>query len=230
MHMGAESGGSKLLTGIPGVDMICGGGFPRGGMVLVVGDSGTGKTSLAYEFLIRGALKGEKGMIITSNAPVEKYISQLMPFAFREGDAPGEGITVMPMNCDNMDIKGYLEIIGNIGDTAQQANVTRLVMDPLPRSLLSLNEPQLVTVFNMLSASLYDKGLTAMMITDAPRFVESSISDGMIRLGAEDRDGDILRTFQVMKMRGASHSLSRYAMTLSEQGMIMSRLIKKVME
>lgn len=227
--MGAELG-NKLLTGIPGVDMISGGGFPRGGMILVIGDSGTGKTSLAYEFLVRGAIKGERGMIITSNAPLEKYLSQLMPFSFRKGDAPGDGITVMPVNCDNMDIEGYLEIINGIGAAAQQAQATRLVMDPMPRSLLSLDDSDLVTVLNFLSAALYDNGLTAMMVMDFPQSVEASIVDGIIQLGAEDRDGDMLRTFQILKMRGGPNSLSRYAMTLSEQGMIMSRLIKKVIE
>ena len=93
-----------------------------------------------------------------------------------------------------------------------------------------MEDSDLVTVLNVLSAALYDNGLTAMMVTDFPHSVEASIADGIIRLGTEDRDGDVLRTFQILKMQGGSHSLSRYAMALSEQGMVMSRLIKKVIE
>jgi replicative DNA helicase len=43
----------KAPTGIAGFDEITGGGLPRGRTTLLVGRSGTGKTVLALQFLVR---------------------------------------------------------------------------------------------------------------------------------------------------------------------------------
>lgn len=45
---------NKCPTGILGLDMITRGGLPRGRPTLVCGGSGSGKTLLAMEFLVRG--------------------------------------------------------------------------------------------------------------------------------------------------------------------------------
>ena len=55
----------RLPTGVGGLDDILNGGLPRGHLYLVEGDPGTGKTTLALQFLLQGTARGEKGMYIT---------------------------------------------------------------------------------------------------------------------------------------------------------------------
>jgi len=45
----------QALTGINGLDIITEGGLPKGRDSLICGGTGTGKTLLAMEFLLRGA-------------------------------------------------------------------------------------------------------------------------------------------------------------------------------
>lgn len=52
-------------TGIPGLDSILLGGFPRNRVYLVQGDPGVGKTTLGLQFLLEGARNGEPGLYIT---------------------------------------------------------------------------------------------------------------------------------------------------------------------
>lgn len=52
-------------TGIEGFDNILNGGLPRNRTYLVIGEPGVGKTTLALQFLLAGAAKGEKGLYIT---------------------------------------------------------------------------------------------------------------------------------------------------------------------
>lgn len=55
----------RLSTGIPGLDDILHGGLARGFLYLIEGNPGAGKTTLALQFLIEGAKRGEKGLYLS---------------------------------------------------------------------------------------------------------------------------------------------------------------------
>ncbi|MBW9117313.1 circadian clock protein KaiC [Rhizobium cauense] len=55
----------KAETGIEGLDEILGGGLSRGHVFLLEGSPGTGKTTIALQFLLQGARQGERGLYIT---------------------------------------------------------------------------------------------------------------------------------------------------------------------
>jgi circadian clock protein KaiC len=64
----ATSDGSppgKSRTGVPGLDSVMNGGYPSGHLFLVEGDPGTGKTTIALQFLLEGVRRGEKGLYVT---------------------------------------------------------------------------------------------------------------------------------------------------------------------
>lgn len=63
----SSNGGSPdfALTGVPGLDSVLAGGYPRNHLFLVEGDPGTGKTTLALQFLLEGLKAGERGLYIT---------------------------------------------------------------------------------------------------------------------------------------------------------------------
>jgi circadian clock protein KaiC len=56
---------TRLSTGIAGLDDILHGGLAKGFLYLIEGSPGAGKTTLALQFLIAGAKKGEKGLYIS---------------------------------------------------------------------------------------------------------------------------------------------------------------------
>ncbi len=55
----------QFQTGIEGLDDILAGGLPGECMYLVQGDPGSGKTTLALQFLLEGKRRGENGFYIT---------------------------------------------------------------------------------------------------------------------------------------------------------------------
>jgi circadian clock protein KaiC len=52
-------------TGVAGLDDVLAGGLRRGRVYLLEGNPGTGKTTIATQFLMEGAAKGERGLYIT---------------------------------------------------------------------------------------------------------------------------------------------------------------------
>ncbi|WP_018261138.1 ATPase domain-containing protein [Methylobacterium sp. WSM2598] len=55
----------KALFGIVGLDDVLGGGLTRDRLYLLEGEPGTGKTTIALQFLLEGAKAGEVGLYIT---------------------------------------------------------------------------------------------------------------------------------------------------------------------
>lgn len=55
----------RCQTGIPGLDIILAGGLPSNCFYLIQGDPGSGKTTLALQFLLEGVRNGERVFYIT---------------------------------------------------------------------------------------------------------------------------------------------------------------------
>src|SRR5215211_881026 len=59
-------------TGIAGFDDIIGGGFTRNRLYLVEGNPGSGKTTLALQYLLEGTRRDERGLYITLSETAEE--------------------------------------------------------------------------------------------------------------------------------------------------------------
>lgn len=67
-----DAGDQTFPSGVEGLDEILGGGVPRNCFFLVQGDPGSGKTTLALQFLIEGLRRGERGFYITLSETKEE--------------------------------------------------------------------------------------------------------------------------------------------------------------
>jgi len=59
------SASARVSTGVEGLDAILGGGLPPRHLYLLEGTPGTGKTTLALQFLLAGAARGQRGVYVT---------------------------------------------------------------------------------------------------------------------------------------------------------------------
>jgi circadian clock protein KaiC len=68
----ANTQDNRVATGIAGVDDILGGGLPPNRLYLIQGDPGTGKTTLALQYLLEGRRAGESVLYITLSETEEE--------------------------------------------------------------------------------------------------------------------------------------------------------------
>ena len=68
----ASDDSPRISTGSKGLDAILGGGLDQNRMYLYEGRPGTGKTTLALQFLLEGARRGERVLYITLSETVEE--------------------------------------------------------------------------------------------------------------------------------------------------------------
>src|SRR6266581_8508102 len=72
----------RTPSGIPGLDEILSGGFPRGRVILIVGGPGTGKTILTSQFLANGIkMYGENGAFVSLDETKSHYFREMAQMA-----------------------------------------------------------------------------------------------------------------------------------------------------
>jgi hypothetical protein len=79
-HHGAPAGAavdeaSLAPTGIAGLDDIMNGGLVRNRLYLIEGLPGSGKTTLALQFLLDGIARGERVLYVTLSESIEELVS-----------------------------------------------------------------------------------------------------------------------------------------------------------
>src|SRR5437879_6127555 len=76
----------RVASGIPGLDDLIEGGFWPKSTVVILGSSGTGKSTFAVQFLMEGMEQGEQGLYVTLEEPPEQIMREadLMGFDMRK--------------------------------------------------------------------------------------------------------------------------------------------------
>ena len=78
---------AKSPTGIEGLDEVTGGGLPKGRVTLVCGSAGCGKSLLAMEFLVHGAVQyGEPGVCMEFEETEEKLMANVASLGLDLGE------------------------------------------------------------------------------------------------------------------------------------------------
>jgi circadian clock protein KaiC len=233
------------VTGIEGFDTVLYGGIPRSNTVLLTGSCGTGKTSLALEFLIHGAVKGENSLFVSVTEDAEKMMANIIPYNFFNDDLVKSGKLVLvdlPVMYERLGMtKAELTmeeidlLVTAIADLARELNTKRLVMDSITSVCYKLKTSEKIRDFILkLSKALADIDCTSILVSEVAAQssaysmfgVEEAISDGIVLMANMERRGDLLRTLQVIKMRGTMHSRAKYVLDLTPEGVLLVPLLK----
>lgn len=78
-----QSSPETISSGFPSIDNLLGGGFRRGDLVVVGGDTSSGKSSLALAFAIRAAMRGQRSAFLTAEMTRERVLERVLAIEAR---------------------------------------------------------------------------------------------------------------------------------------------------
>jgi circadian clock protein KaiC len=230
---------AKVDTSIEGLDLILAGGLPANRLYLVEGDPGTGKTTLALQFLLAGLRRGERGLYVALSETREELtvVAESHGWSLAELDiyelAPEEAL--QPDAQYTVFHPSELEL----GETmkallthVEQSAPVRVVFDSLSEMRLlagsALRYRRQILALKQFFAS---RGGTVLLLDDktaeGPDLQLQSVAHGVISLQTLAPEyGGARRRLRVMKMRGVAFNAGYHDYSIEHGGLrVFPRLI-----
>jgi circadian clock protein KaiC len=222
----------KCPTGIQGLDEITGGGLPRGRPTLVCGSAGCGKTLLAAEFLVRGAVQfDEPGVFMAFEETEAELKANVASLGFDlAGLVRRKKIVLDYVHIERSEVQetGEYDLEGmfvRLNHAIDSIGAKRVVLDTLEVLFASLpNEAVLRAELRRLFRWLKDKGVTAVITAERGREsltrhgLEEYVSDCVILLDHLVYDQIATRHLRVVKYRGALHGTNEFPFLIGADG------------
>ncbi len=203
----------NIPTGIESLDKLLGGGIPRGAVVLLAGNPGTGKTTIAAKILYEAMKRyNDPTMYISFVQSYRDFISQMTSIGmdFRELEAKGlfhyvEALTIV-------DEEALIKQLEEIMDNVIEKRINRIVLDSISAMLQIINNRARVReiVQNFFVSGLKPLGVISIIIAEHPYGaqvigygVEEFIVDAVLILRFTHEEGKLRRVIEVRKLRWA---------------------------
>jgi len=222
----------KSPTGIPGLDEITNGGFPQGRPTLVCGAAGCGKTLLAVEFLVRGAVQfGEPGVFVMFEETVPELAANVRSLGYDLDQLVREKQLVLDyVHVDRSEIEETGEydleaLFIRLGHAIDSIGAKRIVLDTLETLFGGLsNSAILRSELRRLFRWLKDRGVTAVITgergdrTLTRHGLEEYVSDCVLVLDHRVNEQLSTRRLRILKYRGTTHGTNEYPFLIDDTG------------
>lgn len=223
--MSAVETHDRISTGVPGLDLLLGGGLVVGGVYLVMGRPGVGKTTLGNQACFTHVRNGQRAVYVTLLAETHaRMLRNLTSMAFFQPEAIGTQISYVGayLVLRERKLTGLLALLRRV---LSDEKPTLLVLDGLTTAA-ALGEPEsalkeFVAELQVLSdMSRCTTIVLANMNAVNAAGAEHSMVDGMIELTLDRGDQRAVREIEVLKFRGGEHMLGRHEMEIAHEGVV----------
>lgn len=220
----------RIQSGVTALDLLLGGGPDRGTSTLLIGPAGCGKSTIAVQYAIACAARGEHGAIFAFDESIAtlEARTEALGINFQRGIAAGE---VEIQQVDPTELSP-----GEFSFLVQQAvevnHATVIVIDSLNGYLHSMPQEQFLTAqLHELLTYLGRQGVTTLMVVaqhglmgaamQAP--VDTSyLADSVVMLRYFEYSGKVKKAISVVKKRSGHHEESIRELRLDSEGIHLS--------
>ena len=208
-----------VKTGVAGLDDILSGGIPRGNVILVEGEIGTGKTTLGVEFVYHGARQfGEPGIIVLFEVSPDKITRDALRFGWDLAELERQGLLKIVFTTREVLRQELQQADSVLLSEASSIGARRIFIDGVTRLVGGNGTSESRSAFHVLAEGLQRENLTALLAVEAAArnpdlpssMPEESIADTVIRLRMEPSERAVSRSIEVVKSRGQYYQMGRH--------------------
>jgi len=230
----------KSQTGIRGFDDITNGGLPKNRPTLIAGEPGSGKTVLAMEFIVNGAVMfNEPGVFMTFEESTDELILNSASFGFDlEALSKKNKIYLEHVYMKNELVQesgnyGIEGLFFRLEQAIDKIKAKRVVLDSLDTLFHGLDYKILRIEFKKLFSWLKQKKVTAIITAEIGDYfltrigLEEYLSDCVIALNNRVTSQITTRRLRVVKYRGSLHGNNEYPFVIDEKGITVFPIISE---
>jgi circadian clock protein KaiC len=215
-----------VLSGVPEVDTLLGGGLNRGTSSLIMGPAGAGKTVLATQYACAAAERGDHVAIFLFDERLGTYIDRSGRLGMKVEEHVEQG-RMLIRQIDPAEVSPG-EFAHLVVDATKQQGTQFVVIDSLNGYITAMPDERLLDIrLHELMSYLAQRGVTTLL-TLAQHGVFSSVSgsqsevsylaDSLLMLRFFEAQGEVRKAISVLKKRSGGHELTIREFQITDQG------------
>ena len=202
----------RIGTGLPAFDGLLGGGIEQGSSTLLLGPAGSGKTTLAWQFVAEAVRKGDKAAMFLFDEELGLLFDRAKPlgFDFKAMQATGR-LQITQLDAAELSPG---EFAYNVRQAADDPAMKTVVIDSLNgyqasmphENSLILHMHELVQYLNRAGVSTFLTVAQHGLVGEMKSPVDVTyLADAVILLRFFEAEGSVRRALSVIKKRGGKH-------------------------
>ena len=229
----------KLITNVPGFDEVLGGGLPEFSFVLLAGDPGTGKTTLAHQVMFALATTERPAVHFTVlGEPAVKMLRYQQQFSFFDIESVDTRVHFVNLTEEAL-AQDLDAVLDSIVRTVERLNPAVVVVDSFRTIVRAAGADsaggvgKLQIFLQRLAVHLTTWEVTSFLVgeysdaeaEDNPVF---TIADGIVWLTQTADRNSVVRKLQVVKMRGQAPAPGLHTMRITGAGIeVFPRIVRE---
>jgi circadian clock protein KaiC len=216
----------KHSSGISGLDMLLGGGIEEGTSTLIIGPAGTGKSTLAAQFVIAAATRGKRAALFAFDENPETLVSRCTAMSMDLASHLQSGrVTLLPIDPAEL---APGEFVHAVRTAVIVHGASIVVIDSLNGYLNAMPGERFLTIqLHELLKYLSQQGVATILIgahqgivgTQMHTPVDANyLADAVILLRYFEARGDVRQAISVVKKRGGQHERTLREFFFDTQG------------
>ena len=216
----------KLTTGIERLDELTNGGFYRGSITVIVGNTGSGKTTFGLHFCYANAMLGRKAMFITFEESRNAVLRAMSNYGM-DYESVKDRMLVFDFIPEARSPVSYFVRISQL---ISEHRPDVMVVDSLSSLQQHMDSRELAKMMRYLQIVSKENGTTVLATLNRwidlndmsafPATYLSTLADNMIILTTLVEESRLSRKLIILKQRASSHSVRLHSYEIGDSGVV----------
>jgi len=216
-----------LVTGVPGLDQVLGGGLPEFSFNLIMGPPGSGKTTLAHQIMFALATPERPALFFTVlGEPPLKMLRYQQQFSFFDLEKVNESVRFVNLS-EDVATGNYDQVLARITQEIESSSPALVFIDSFRSAILETSHQSKGTIrlqlfIQQLGILLSGWQATTFLVGEYLSSSDPSpvfaVADGLLSLDQKIYRNSMVRQMQILKMRGQATRPGMHTFRISDTG------------